>query len=302
MELRHLRTFVVAAETGNFTRTAERLEVSQAAVSQHVAVLESHYGQPLFDRAGRQMILTVAGHRLFDHARAVLDRLAEAEADIAGCETVVSGLLRIASSTVPAEWWLPDLLAGFRAVFPEVRESVTVSDSHAAAAAVAGGQADVGVVGELPGIDLLSARAVAEDELVLVVGRDHPLAGRRSISLRQLIQLPLIVRGAGSGSQRCVDEALQVRGVHRDELDIWMETNSADATRSAVARGLAAAFLSRAAVADDLEIGRLVRVPVREVRPRRQLYLVTATDRVIGSPLREFLSFAEAGQGRSAGG
>ncbi len=294
MELRHLRTFVVAAETGNFTRAAERLEVSQAAVSQHVAVLESHYGQPLFDRAGRQMILTVAGHRLFDHARAVLDRLAEAEADIAGCETVVSGLLRIASSTVPAEWWLPDLLAGFRAVFPEVRESVTVSDSHAAAAAVAGGQADVGVVGELPGIDLLSARAVAEDELVLVVGSDHPLAGLEQMSAADLATLPLVVRGAGSASQRCVDEALEAAGVHRDELVTWMETNSVDATRSAVTHGLAAAFLSRRAVAGDLESGRLCHVRVRRVRPRRQLYLVTAADRVVGVPLREFLEFVES--------
>ena len=82
--------------------------------------------------------------------------------------------------------------------------------------------------------------------------------------------------------------------MHRDELVTWMETNSVDATRSAVTRGLAAAFLSRGAVIDDLESGRLKHIRVGRVRPRRQLYLVTAVDRVAGTPLREFLEFVES--------
>ena len=133
-----------------------------------------------------------------------------------------------------------------------------------------------------------------EDELVLVVGVDHPLAKSEQISATDLTTLPLVVRGAGSASQRCVDEALEEAGVHRDQLVTWMETNSVDATRSAVTCGLAAAFLSRRGIAGDLESGRLCHVRVKRVRPRRQLYLVTAVDRVVGTPLREFLEFVES--------
>ena len=294
MELRHLKTFVMAAETGNFTRAAERLEVTQAAVSQHIAALESRYGQPLFERGSRSVTLTEAGKLLLETAAAVFELLDAADERIAGSRSVVTGRLRIASSTVPAEWWLPEVLAGFRLVCPEVRETLIVSDSRTASTAVVEGEADVGLVGELPGDERLLARAVAEDELVLVVGGDHPLAERDQISATELATLPLVVRGAGSASQRCVDEALEAAGVHRDELVTWMETNSVDATRSAVTRGLAAAFLSRRAVAGDLESGRLCHVRVRRVRPRRQLYLVTAADRVVGTPLREFLEFVES--------
>ena len=294
MELRHLKTFVAAAEAGNFTRAAERLEVTQAAVSQHIAVLEAHYGQVLFERGSRSATLTEAGGRLLETVREIFELLEAADEQIAGNRPVVTGRLKIASSTVPAEWWLPEVVAGFRGACPDVRETVTVSNSRTASAAVAGGDADVGVVGELPRDDRLVARAVAEDELVLVVGRDHPLAGMERISMGELLTLPLVVRGNGSASQRCVDEALELAGVHRDELVTWMETNSVDATRSAVTRGLAAAFLSRGAVDDDLESGRLKHIRVGRVRPRRKLYLVTAVDRVAGTPLREFLEFVES--------
>lgn len=294
MELRHLKTFLAAAQQRNFTRAAEQLEITQAAVSQHVAALEEHFGETLFERGGRRVTLTPAGRRLSDYARQVLELLAAADEDIAGVARIVSGTLRIASSTVPAEWLLPDLLAGFRAEYPEVRETVVVSNSRTATAAVESGDADVGLVGELPRSDRLSARPIAEDELVLVVSADHELAGTGAISPKQLAALPLIVRGVGSGSQRCVEESLESVGIGRADLSFWMETNSADAIRSAILRGLGAAFLSRGAVAEELESGRLVQVPVRKLAARRQLYLVSLDDRINGPPLREFLAFVES--------
>ena len=294
MELRHLKTFLAAAEQRNFTRAAEQLEITQAAVSQHVAALEDHFGEALFERGGRQVTLTPAGRSLSGYARQILELLAAADKDIAGVSRVVSGTLRIASSSVPAEWLLPDLLAGFRGKYSQVRETIVVSNSRTATTAVESGDADVGLVGELPRSDRLSVRPLAEDELVLVVSADHELAGSSVISAKQLVSLPLIVRGVGSGSQRCVEESLESVGIARADLSIWMETNSADAVRSAILRGLGAAFLSRGAVAEELKSGRLVQVPVRKLSARRQLYLVSQDDRVSGSPLREFLEFAES--------
>jgi len=260
MEFRHLRTFTAAAEARSFTRAAEQLGVTQAAVSQHVAALELSLDTRLFDRGGRVAELTDSGRRLYEYASRILELVGEVEREIGRSEPTVSGSLRIASSTVPSERLLPELLAAFRERYPEVRESVQVSDSLEATRCVETGDADVGFVGERPRGDQLASHPIARDELVLVVAPGHELAGRRSISAKRLADVPLVIREPGSGSRQCVDDALADGGVPGSSINV--------------------------------DAGRLVHVAVRGIRPTRQLYLVSQANRTVGPPLREFLDFA----------
>ena len=154
---------------------------------------------------------------------------------------------------MPAELVLPELLAEFRALHPNVREAVTVSDSRAAADAVETGEADLGFVGELPHSSQLRSRSIATDKLVLVVSPQHALAACKKTSLRRLRKEPLIVREPGSGSRRCVEYALEAAGLAPDELNIAMEVNSNDAIRAAVEGGLGAALLSRATISHEID-------------------------------------------------
>ncbi len=296
MELRHLRAFAAAAEQESFTRAAELAGLTQAAISQQVAALEKELGGELFVRLGRGVRLTEQGRRLYGYARQILDLVEEASRQVGESSQRVSGNLRIASSTVPSEWLLPELLAEFRARWPLVRESLAVSDSRVATAAVESGEADVGFVGELPRSSTLKATAVAQDELVLVVAANHPLAGKGRMTLKELRRESLIVREPGSGTRRCVEWALEEHGLSLAEFTIAMEVNSNDAIRAAVEQGVGVAFLSQRA--SRHEIG-LARVKVRGFRPRRQLYVISDPGHIPPTPARQFLEFVEQWRSRN---
>lgn len=296
MELRHLQTFAAAAERESFTRAAEDLQLTQAAVSQHVAALEKEVGAQLFQRRARGARLTEQGRRLYGYARQILDLVTEASRRVGQGEPKLAGTLRIAASTVPAEWLLPELLAEFRTRWPEVWESLTVSDSSIATAAVESGEADVGFVGELPRSSKLEATAVAQDALTLVVASGHPLAGKATTTLTRLRREALIVREPGSGTRRCVERALEERGLSPAELTIAMEVNSNDAIRAAVKRGIGVAFVSERA---SRHATGLVPVKVRGLRPRRQLYVIRDPGRVLPAPARQFLQFVQQWKARN---
>jgi DNA-binding transcriptional LysR family regulator len=294
LELRHLSSLVAVAEERGFTRAAEALGLTQAAVSQHINALERELNVQLFDRGGRSTALTAPGKRLYDHARKILDMVETARREVGSAAPVVTGTLRIAASTVPARSLLPDLLAQFRNQYPQVRESVAVSDTAEATRKVAAGEADVGIVGEMPRDAKLSARPIGADELVLVVGRKHPLARRGSIDARELRDHALIVREPGSASRHCVERTLGEAGIAPAELKIAMEMNSHDAIAGAVERGLGAAFLSRATIERELAEGKLIEIGLGAVRVQRSLYVITSADNPPSPACRAFLSFVEA--------
>jgi DNA-binding transcriptional LysR family regulator len=291
-----LQTFAAAAELQNFTRTAEILGLTQAAVSQHVAALEKEFGASLFERTGRSVVPNDRGRRLYEYAQKILDLADQARRDVGQVTTTITGLLRIAVSTVPSELVLPKLLAWLHESHPGVRETVTVLDSAEATRAVESNQADLGIVGELPHSSRLSARAIASDELVLVVSPQHSLAMNKTVDPQCLAAEPLIVREAGSGSRRCVEQALVDAGVSPTALTIAMEMNSNEAIRAAVERGLGAAFFSRATVAREIADGKLVMVPVKGIRARRHLYVVTDPQRIPTKMVRALLDFLDQWQ------
>jgi DNA-binding transcriptional LysR family regulator len=300
MELRHLRTFSMAAEQQSFTRAAAALSLTQAAVSQHVAALEKELSVSLFDRTGRAVVPTAAGHRLYEYARKILNLVEAAKDEVAHAAVAVCGSVKIAASSVPAETLLPELLLRFRTEYPDVHEAVTVSDSTQATDAVKTGEADVGFVGELPRDSRLATRVVGADELVLIVSPAHRFADKKKIKVKELKEEPLIVREPGSGSRRCVEQALEEAGQPLGDLKIVMETNSNDAIRGAVERGIGAAFVSLPVVARDIAEGRLVAVEIAGLQLRRRLYLISDPGRIPAAAARAFLAFFEQAEAGTA--
>jgi DNA-binding transcriptional LysR family regulator len=293
MEIRHLQTFAVAAETQSFTRTAEIVGLTQSAVSQHVGLLEKELGRSLFDRGPNSITLNEFGKVLHYHARRILNIVDEIKQEAGYKTTEVAGLVTIASSSVPSEWLLPDLLLIIRAAHPNIQESVKVSDSERAIEAVESGEVDFALVGELPRATNLCAKRVAEDELVLVVGPQHPLANQNNIPPNQLLQHALIFREPGSGSRRCVENALSTAGLPTSELIIPIEVNSNDAIRAAVERGVGISFLSQRAIQREIDDRRLVRVIIDGIKIIRSLYLVTDPGRLPNPIVRAVLDLVD---------
>lgn len=293
-ELPHLGTFIKASELRSFTGAAAELGVTQAAVSQRIAALERELHISLFDRRAGRIALTEAGGRLYEYARKILDLHEEARTGLGGLRRTVSGDLTIAASSVPAECYLPALLSTFRETYPKVHVRATVSDSGSVMKEVIKGKATLGLAGKKTEETTLESRPVGTDTLVLIVPPEHPLAGRKDISIKALAAESLIVREPGSGSRCALKKGLERAGSSLAAMNITLEMGNTAAIKDAVRRGLGASFVSRSMVRRELDSGELRTISVRGLVLTRHLYVVYHRRRPLSRAASAFLHFVEA--------
>jgi LysR family transcriptional regulator, low CO2-responsive transcriptional regulator len=290
-ELPHLATFAAVAERRGFTAAAAELGITQAAVSQRIAALESELRVSLFDRRAGRIALTEAGQRLYRYARQILDLHGQARAEIGGFRPTVSGDLPIAASSVPGECFLPALLSAFHEKYPGVHVQATVSDSAAVMQDVTKGRATLGLVGQEADKPDLECRPIGGDTLVLVVAPGHRFAARKRIPLKALAGEPLIVRELGSGSRCALEKGLERSGTSLAGLNVTLELGSNAAIKDAVKRGLGIAFLSRLSVRRELVADELRAVTVGGLSLDRRFYVVHQRRRPLSPAASVFLHF-----------
>jgi DNA-binding transcriptional LysR family regulator len=208
LELRHLHALLAVADEGTFSRAAARLGYTQSAVSQQIAALERMLGTPLFDRPGgpRPVELTEAGRAMVDHARGVLGRLTLAQAELAAISAGEQGTVRLGTVQSVGTKVLPALLSRFRDTRPGVQ--VVLRESHDVDElldAVAAGDLDATFT-EVSSDARFADRPMLDDPFVLVAPRTSPEATRPSVTLEELVRLPMI--GYRDGVCRAVVEGI----------------------------------------------------------------------------------------------
>jgi DNA-binding transcriptional LysR family regulator len=293
LQLPHLDTFSKAAELSSFTGAAKVLDLTQAAVSQRVQALEKILGTSLFKRQGGHVLLTPQGRKLYDYAQRILDLHREARRDIAGTDTPPTAELLLAGSSIPGEHLLPTLLSIFAREHPHVQVRATVSDSMNVIGQVERGAVPLGLVGRKTDNPHLEFRHLASDRMVLIVPPDHPLAGRKRISVRQLSMHPLILREAGSGLRHCFEKSLERAGRSLADLRVALELGSNEAIKRAVLRGVGIAILSTYAVQKELKARQLRALKVSDLHCDRDMFIVQDRRRVLPLSARLFLAFLE---------
>ena len=271
-DLDSLALLLEIAEAGSLSRAGAARGLSQPAVSARVRGVERLVGFQVLTRSARGSRLTPEGALLAEWARTVLVAASVLGAGIASLRGDRAARLRVAASLTVAEHLLPGWLVVLAATHPDTAVSLTAGNSEAVAAAVLAGDADVGFV---EGPDLpagLSAQVVATDRLVAVVAPNHPwVRRRRPVEARELAGTRLVHREPGSGTRTALERALTPFGVLAQPL---LELSTSSGVRSAVIAGAGPAVLSELAVRDDVDAGRLVRVPVRGVDLDRELRAV----------------------------
>lgn len=294
MDLRRLEVFAKVAELGSFSRAAEALNLTQPTVSEHVRALEGELGVALLDRLGRIAVPTPAGRLLLGYARRVLALVQEARQAVDQYQGRLRGELVVGGSTIPGEYVLPALIGQFKGKYPDISISLLIGSSQHVSAWVEDGRVELGVVGARPTSRALQARELMTDEIVVVVPIDHPWAARKSVSLADLREAPLVLRERGSGSRDALVRALAGVGLDLGGFRVVGEMGSTQAVKQAVRAGVGVAFLSRRAVEDECRARLVACVRVRDLVVRRAFYLVTHRDRT-RSPLAEaFLAFVES--------
>ncbi len=293
LELRHLRTFCKVAELGNFTKAAQVLHYTEAAVSQQIQALEKDLGVALFERTTRSVTLTLAGQRFYGFARKILELHQQALDSVRQVQAELTGEVRLAVSTIPGEHLLPPLLSDFRQRHPKVHLITIVSDSEGALSELIKNRADMGVVGLKPHSPKLKAQVWWKDELVSVVPPKHRFALRPSVDIDELIKEPFVLREQGSGTRRALERALEKIGLSVSDLKIVLELGSTEAVKSAVMSGAGVTVLSRWAVEKDLK-GRLLKfVPIKGLTIERHFYLVTNNRRALSPAAQALFDFLQ---------
>src|SRR5919201_1450067 len=292
MDTRQLAAFCTVVERKSFSQAAERLGVTQPAVSQQVRALEERLGRKLLDRSGRRVEPTEAGLRLYRGAQRLLALEGQLLEEIAGGDGELTGVLEIGASTGPVGAVVPLLLCEFQRRHPGVTVALSVSDTQTVVDQVAERYLELGVVGAARKHRSVVFEPFFRDEVVLACPPDHRFAGQ-AISLADLRAEPLILMQEGAGVRQVIEDELRRAGTRLRELDAPLVLGLQESVRSAVVGGFGVTFISRSAVETDVEAGRLATARVRGLDPARQISLVRAAGRAETRLARAFIDFAK---------
>jgi DNA-binding transcriptional LysR family regulator len=294
MDTRQLQAFCEVVERKSFSQAAERLGVTQPAVSLQVRSLEKRLGTQLLDRSGRRVEPTEAGLRFYRGAQRLLALEEEVVHDVsAEAEGDLTGILAIGASTGPGGVMLPRLLCEFAAAHPQLHVALTVSDTQTIVDRVSDRSLQLGVVGAAPRHRAVTYDPFFRDELVLALPPGHRFAGHR-VSLDELREETLILMQEGAGVRDVVEDELRALGVRLADMDVRLELGLQESVVSAVRAGFGVAFISRSAIEDDLAGGRLAEARVIGLEAEREIWVVRATGRSQTRVASTFIEFAKA--------
>jgi DNA-binding transcriptional LysR family regulator len=270
--LEQVRSFVAVAETEHISKAAASLFLTQGAVTQQVRHFERAVGLPLLERDGRGVRLTDAGRTLAVACQAILRSVQVLEETAESMKSLQAGSLHLGASPTCASYYLPSRLAEFARQHPGIKLNVAVEPSADINRQVLAGALDCALIEGEPDPELLTV-VLANDELILVAHRDHPLAALHNVALADLIQYRYLGRDPTSAAEQSAREMLGDAYDRSEALNL----GHPEYVRAAVIAGLGYAALPRLAVEADLESGSLKQLPgpstrraIRGIRRRAQ--------------------------------
>lgn len=298
---RRLQVFHTVARLLSFTKAAETLHMTQPAVTFQVRQLEEHFNTRLFDRTHNRISLTAAGERVYEYAERILTLYAEMNSRVRDIAGDVSGILLIGASTTIAEYVLPALLAEFQLEHKDVHIRLSVSNSLGIVHMVESNVVDVGIVEAPVGNKNLAVDVCWNDRLVVICPPTHPLAAKSSVHVRELVDMPFLVREEGSGTREVISEYLGQNDLQWHDLNLSMEFGSPESVKSAVEAGLGISIVSQATVSKELKLGLLAALPLEPVL-ERPFSLVYQRQKFRLRAVEEFMRFARTQCQRQTGG
>jgi DNA-binding transcriptional LysR family regulator len=284
LNLHLLRLFTHVAQSGSFSAAAERLRISQPAVSKGVREFEAQVGNRLLERGPGGVVPTAAGDMLLRHAATLFAAERAAEEDLAALRGLTKGSLTVGASTTIGTYFLPPVLGRFHRAHAEVELSIRIANTSAIAELLLARELDVALV-EGPVEDTaIEARAWRTDELIVIAPPGHRLT-YGSHKAAELSDEVFIVREPGSGTREVVWAALME---HHISPRATLEAGNTETIKQVVMAGLGIGIVSRAAAADHLTLGRLVKIDIEDFQVSRTLTRLSLRGRQPSAAARAF--------------
>jgi DNA-binding transcriptional LysR family regulator len=289
MDLHILQVFRAVATEKSFSRAAVKLGRTQPAISLAVQRLESHIGESLIDRTGKELRLTDAGNLVLDYARRFDNLRDELGVAVAELRDNAAGRLSVGANESTTLYLLPHL-ARYRRRYPRVKLQVRRSQSSRIPIELLEGDLELGVISYAPQDPRLVSRVIYTDHLAFIVSPQHRLARRKTVSIAELGMETFIAHNVVSPYREVVLREFQRLKV---PLNRDVEMPTIEAIRKLVQQNEGVAFLPRMCVNQELEQGVLREVQVKELRVERKIHLVHPAHRTLSHAAKAFLSMLE---------
>jgi len=284
---RQLTLFEAVARHLSYTRAAEELHLSQPAVSMQIRQLEEAVGAALFERLGKQISLTEAGHEVFHYGQNINRELVEMEEVLESLKGLNRGRLHIAvASTV--NYFAPRLMAAFHRHYPGIRLDLEVANRERLIQLLIDNAVDMVLMGQPPGHVEVEHEVFMENPLVVVAPPEHPLSGERSIPLGRLAREVFLMREPGSGTRLAMERFFAEHGL---TINQGMQMTRNEAIKQGVRAGLGLGVVSVHTVDLELETGRLILLDVAGFPIQRQWYMVYRKSKRLSPAARAFHDF-----------
>lgn len=267
-----LLVFITVAEEKNFSQAANKLHMTQPAVSRYIKTLEEQLNTKLLDRNNKKVCLTKPGEVVFHHAKEILALYTRMDQLVDEMVNTASGKLSIGSSYTFGEYVLPHIIAKLRERYPKIIPQISIGNTRDVVEQVAERELDVGIIEGDMTHDKLFMERFADDSMVVVASANHPLTTRSKVDFSELANETWIIREEGSGTREVTDRMFET---HYFSPEHVMEFGSTQIIKESVEAGLGISFLSSWTIRKELMLGTLRQLEIEDFPVKREFTLVT---------------------------
>ena len=288
LNFNQLRVFYEVAKAQSIKEASKRLCVSEPAVSTAIKSFESSCDLILFKRIGRKLILTEAGYTILNSCQEVFELEKKIEEEIIALRELRSGIVKIGTSKTYARYLMPPLLKSFYSRYPNLKIILNEGTSLQIGESILKGQNELAIIAKVGKLEAIEFIPFKNEEVVLFASIDHPFSKKGGILFKELTNQPMIMRDEGSGTRKIIEEAFARHSVNPL---IILETGNSECIKDMVANGKGLSFLVHSSVKEDIEKGRLARIPIIDERLYLPIYIAFVKNQPLSHAGKAFFSF-----------
>lgn len=289
MDINQLEVLVAVAQEKSFSRAAEILNRTQPAVSQAIQRLEKEIGEKLFDRSSKDGTLTAAGDVLLEYARQMLNLRQTAQTAVRELRNLKQGKVVLSANEHTVFYLLP-IICEFHRRYPFVKVEVRRGVASRIPTEVMAREVELGVISFKPNDDSVKSFPVFTDELTLIVSPKHPLAAKKSVSVKELGSEYFIAHNAPSPYRQKVIETFEK---YRTSLNITVELPSLEAIKHLVKMNAGIALVPKLTAETEIKSGAVKALEVNEMRLERRLHIIYRRNSVLSQAAQGFLELVK---------
>ena len=292
MEFKQLEAFVAVVDYGSFSEAARKLYLTQPTISTHIRSLEEELHTRLIIRTTKKITITPKGYQLYDSAVRMLDIRDNLFENFTGSKKQI---IDLAASTIPSSYLLPELMAGFGRMYPDVYFHSWQTDSAGAISRVLDGSVDLALTGQNTGDDSCVFIPFCQDDMVIATPvNDHYLQLKeRPVTFSDFLKDPIIIRERGSGTKKELDIFLENTGIEPSSLNVVARMNDLESIKKSIVNGLGISILSARSAVDLKKTKQILLFPLEGTAHKRSFYIVCSKNRILKAHVRQFIQYVK---------